>query len=339
MRAIEPTESAMPSGPKPRPLEILGRTLMRTLSPADRLSIFIFHRVLPAPDPLLPWEPDSLQFDWIVRLISHSYNVLPLADAALRLARRSLPAAAATITFDDGYADNLQVAVPVLRRYGVTATFFIATGYLDGGRMWNDDVIEAVRTFPSGAVDLGAFGLGVCELEDIESRVRCYERILSRIKYLDPSRREGIARAIAQQAGVADRSDLMMTTDQVRSLAAAGMEVGGHTITHPILQCVDDAVAIREIADGRRHLESILGVSPSVFAYPNGVPGQDYSERHVAMVQRAGYTAAVSTAPSIAKADADPFQLPRFTPWDRRPLPFALRCAGRLLASRTRRAV
>ncbi len=339
MSATEARKSAMPPDHMSGPMDMLARTLIRRLSPADRLSIFIFHRVLPAPDPLLPWEPDAQQFDWIVRFISRSYQVLPLAEAADRLARRSLPTAAAAITFDDGYADNVQVAVPVLRRYGVTATFFIATAYLDGGRMWNDDVIEAARVFPAGFADLNAMGLGVYELGDVSSRLRCYEAVLPQIKYLEPSRRERIARAMARQAGVADRSDLMMTSDQLKSLAAAGMDVGGHTMTHPILQRVDEAVAKREIVEGRGKLESLLGAPPCVFAYPNGAPGRDYSERHVEMVRQAGYTAAVSTSPEIAGPGADLFQLPRFTPWDRRPLSFALRCGGRLWASRARRII
>jgi peptidoglycan/xylan/chitin deacetylase (PgdA/CDA1 family) len=66
------------------------------------------------------------------------------------------------ITFDDGYADNVEVALPILLRYEIAADFFVSTGFLDGGRMWNDTVIEAFRATPLDRVDLGDFGLGHC---------------------------------------------------------------------------------------------------------------------------------------------------------------------------------
>ncbi|HUX27647.1 MAG TPA: hypothetical protein VMV39_02620, partial [Terracidiphilus sp.] len=94
-------------------MAMLPPLLMRALAPAGpraKLSIFIFHRVLPEPDRHLPWDPDVVQFDWMIGLIASIFNLLPLSEAVRRLAAGSLPAAAAAITFDDGYADNLNVA-------------------------------------------------------------------------------------------------------------------------------------------------------------------------------------------------------------------------------------
>jgi len=68
-----------------------------------------------------------------------------LSDAITRLRRGTLPSCAVSITFDDGYADNAENALPLLQKYAITATFFIASGFIDGGRMWNDTVIESVR--------------------------------------------------------------------------------------------------------------------------------------------------------------------------------------------------
>ncbi len=66
------------------------------------------------------------------------FNVMPLDAAVNALKKRNLPARAMAITFDDGYADNQVTALPILKQHGLSATFFIATGYLDGGRMWNE---------------------------------------------------------------------------------------------------------------------------------------------------------------------------------------------------------
>ena len=123
------------------------RTAAHWLSPGGaqaRLSILIFHRVLPGPDPLQPDVPEAQRFEQILRWVARWFQVLPLDEAVARLAARTLPARAVAITFDDGYADNATVALPVLKRVGFPATFFIATSFLDGGRMWNDTVIESV---------------------------------------------------------------------------------------------------------------------------------------------------------------------------------------------------
>ena len=312
----------------------------RLISPAGaagRLSTFIFHRVLPQPDPLLPDEPDVQQFERIVAFLGRHFTVLPLSQAAARLRDGRLPAAAACITFDDGYADNYTQAAPILQRHGLCATFFIATGYIDGGRMWNDTVIEALRTLPAGRVDWQAHGAGAWHIggpsdsAGAASRVRAYSAALKQLKHLDPPQRQHAAQAIGQSAGLPAHSSLMMTHQQVRGLHAMGMEIGGHTISHPILRRLDAAQARHEIGAGREQLAAWIGEAPQVFAYPNGVPGQDYDQRDVDLVRAVGFAAAVSTAKGVATRGCDRLQLPRFTPWDQ-PMPrFALRCAANLV--------
>ena len=301
----------------------------RALSPGGesaKLNIFIFHRVLAEPDPLLPFEPSAEIFDWMVRFISQAYTVLPLSEAAIRLKAGTLPPAAATITFDDGYADNLLVAWPILKRYGVTGTFFIATSFLEGGRMWNDDVIEAFRCSQAGEVDLRDLNLGFHQISDNLSRVKCYETVLGELKYFEHQLRTETAREIARRSSVPETSNLMMTHSQLRFLHKSGAEIGGHTSTHPILERLDDAKALKEIESGKLELEALLRVPVRVFAYPNGVPGRDFSEKHTDMARQAGFEAAVSTQQSCATTCSDLFQLPRFTPWDRTPWRFAIRC-------------
>ncbi|MDP3085858.1 MAG: polysaccharide deacetylase family protein [Rubrivivax sp.] len=309
-------------------------SLFRWLAPGGanaRLSTFIFHRVLPEPDDLLPWEPDAARFERIMAFIARNFHVLPLADAAAKLTAGQLPPAAACITFDDGYRDNYTVAAPILRRHGLTATFFIATGFIDGGRMWNDTVIEAVRCAAPGELDWRELGLGLCSIDDAGSRVRAYGDALTRLKHLDPSDRAERTAEIARRAGLENRSDLMMSREQVVDLREQGMTIGGHTVTHPILRCLSPEQARAEIEGGRDELAAWLGEAPTVFAYPNGRPGHDYSDRDVALVRQAGFSAAVSTAAATAGALSDVLQLPRFTPWDRSMPRFAVRCATTLL--------
>jgi peptidoglycan/xylan/chitin deacetylase (PgdA/CDA1 family) len=117
----------------------------------------------------------------------------------------------------------------------------------------------------------------------------------------------------------------MMTAEQVRNLHESDMSVGAHTVSHPILAKLDPDRARAEMRDSKARLEAITGAPVTLFAYPNGKPGRDYRQEHVGMVRKLGFEAAVSTAWGIAHAASDPFQLPRFTPWDRTPGKFLLR--------------
>jgi peptidoglycan/xylan/chitin deacetylase (PgdA/CDA1 family) len=306
-------------------------TLLRTVAartvPGDRsrLSILLYHRVLERPDPLNDWDPIASEFDGQMRALSRFFTPLPLSEGVERLRSGKLPAHAACVTFDDGYRDNVDVALPILRRHGVPATFFIATGYLNGGRMWNDTVVESIRASALPELDLKSFGIGVVRLSTPELRRKAIGGILAALKHLRSEERAAKVAEIEALSGNPLPDDLMMRDDDVRSLRASGMEIGAHTETHPILTRLSSADARREINEGREYLTAILSEPVSLFAYPNGKPGQDYTAEHVRMVRDAGFGAAVSTAWGVASRGSDLFQLPRFTPWDRRPARFALR--------------
>lgn len=304
------------------------RLPLSLLSPAGsrgRLSILIFHRVLPHTDVLFPDVPTAETFERQMRWIRDWFHVLPLADAVERLYAGTIPSRALAVTFDDGYADNEELAAPILQRLGLSATFFVSTGFLGGECMWNDRVIESIRACRRERIDLRPHGLQEFALSSPALRRQAIETILKAIKHHEPSQRRATTDAIVAAAGQPELPRLMMRPDQVRSLRAMGMDVGGHTVTHPILTRLDAEGARREIAGGKRELESILGEPIALFAYPNGVPVQDYASEHVALARDCGFKAAVSTAWGAGSMRSDRFQLPRFTPWDRTRLRYGLR--------------
>lgn len=306
------------------------RRLLEWRSPGGaqaRLSVLIFHRVRAEPDPLFPEELTAAGFAELCGWLSRWFNVLPLPDAVQRLREGRLPPRAAALTFDDGYADNHDVAVPVLQQTGLPCTFFVAVGFLDGGRMWNDSVIEAVRRTRVARLDLADLlpGLPPLPCASPAERRAAIEQIIVRTKYLEPLERLAQVGHIAERAGATLPCDLMMTRDQVRALHRAGLTIGAHTVNHPILARLPAGEARREIEDGKRELERIIEAPVRLFAYPNGKPGIDYHAESVAIVKAAGFDAAVSTAWGVATSASDPWQIPRFTPWDRTPRRFALR--------------
>src|SRR5262249_53288253 len=188
-----------------------------------------------------------------------------------------LPQRALSITFDDGYANNEAVAAPILARLGLHATFFIATGFLDGGRMFNDSVVEAIRRYRGDALDLRSFGLGVYRTGTVDERVSAIAGILAAIKYRRLSERVDLTERFAQLAEVTLPSDLMMTTAQASNLVRMGFALGSHTHSHPILAGLEADEARREIKVGKERVEELAGSRVTLFAYPNGFPDRDYS--------------------------------------------------------------
>jgi peptidoglycan/xylan/chitin deacetylase (PgdA/CDA1 family) len=280
------------------------------------LTILIFHRVLAVPDPLRPDEPDAAAFDNFMAFLANHFAVLPLHEAAVRLKQGHLPQRACCISFDDGYADNLTIALPILEKYRLPATVFVATGYLDGGRMFNDAVIDAIAMTRKARLDLSRIGLGKFSIANQDERRVAIAAILEQLKYRPPERRRTDVEHLLELADCGPLpADIMLTSDQVRELSQRGVEIGGHTVHHPILTSVADDQARQEIAAGKQRLETITGQPVTSFAYPNGRPHRDYAARHVAMVRALGFEVAVTTAHGVATREGDVFQLPRFTPW------------------------
>jgi peptidoglycan/xylan/chitin deacetylase (PgdA/CDA1 family) len=312
----------------------LARLAMAALAPAgarSRLSILIYHRVRARRDPLFPAELESSGFERHLEIAGSLFNVLPLSEAIRRLRNGTLPSRPACITFDDGYADNAEVALPLLKQHRMTCTFFVSTGYLDGGRMWNDTVIESVRGAVGDVLDLTPMGLRPFAIASDADRRATISALLSQFKYLQPAERDEHCAAVREASNAAMPDDLMLSSAQVRMLHAAGMEIGAHTVTHPILARIPIDVARREIADGRDALQTITGTPVTLFAYPNGKPGSDYKGEHVDAVRALGFDAAVTTSWGVATIATDPLQLPRFTPWDGTASRIAMRFIRNLL--------
>jgi peptidoglycan/xylan/chitin deacetylase (PgdA/CDA1 family) len=284
-----------------------------------RLTVLLFHRVLLQPDSLMPNVLDAKMFDRHISVLAHVFRVMPLEDALSRLRAGTLPCRSLCITFDDGYRDNFDVAMPILRKHGVTATFFIATGFLNGGRMMHDTVVEAVRRLPAQDLDLSWIGLTRRSIGDVESRVALIDDFVRQIKYLPLEERKLAGERLAHAAPNDMPTNLMMTTEQLRELTALGMTIGAHTHDHPILSRVDADEAFRQIIKNRDVLADALGRAPTLFAYPNGKPNVDYKAAHVELVKRAGFSAAVAVSLGAATRDSDHFQVPRFVPWDTNP--------------------
>lgn len=291
------------------------------------LSILIYHRVIAKPDPLFPECVDARRFEQHLRLLTRWFRVLPLPVAVRQLRAGTLPSRAACITFDNGYADTADVALPLLQRYDASATFFVASSFLDGGCLWSDVVIDTIRAAPPGRLNLGRYGFGVYDVACPVRRRAVIDMLIETLSRLPAPERN--ARVAAMERGAATR---MLCADQLLALHRAGMDIGAHTPGHAVLAALSNAEARSEIAGARSRLEAVIQAPVSLFAYSNGRPGRDFEQRHANMLRSAGYDAAVTSAWGAARPQTDLYELPRFTPWDRGSMRFLLRMGANLLA-------
>ncbi len=292
-------------------------SLARSVMRRPRHITLIFHRIMAARDPMSPSEPDTAWFDNLVGYLVRRFEIIPVREALARARNRELDGRTLSITFDDGYADNLTQALPVLEKHAAPATFFVASGYIDGGRMWNDSIIETLRRLPEGTAEVEGFEEGALPIDGWDSRHAAATRIIHAWKHLPPAERQDrVDRLAARITGLPD--DLMMTREQLRQLASSACaEIGGHTRSHPILAAIDGASALAEIEGGKRDLEDWLQREVRIFAYPNGKKGRDYGPEHAEIARAAGFEAAFATDWGTLDAATDPFAIPRFTPWHR----------------------
>ncbi|HKE49581.1 MAG TPA: polysaccharide deacetylase family protein [Rhodanobacteraceae bacterium] len=219
------------------------------------------------------WSADPESFAAQVRYLKRHFDlVLPeqLDDVARQRRGRF-----AMITFDDGYRDNHDVAFPILRAENASATFFVATGYIDAPRVpWWDEVSWMLHRSPRSQLDLRPF---VADPVDISppKREHTLRSLLRVYKALPQERTDDYLAAIADATGSGRHppqgaESFWMNWDMLRAMSGAGMTIGGHTVNHPVLARMDKISQQQEIKICVDRLKTELGRPVRSFSYPVG---------------------------------------------------------------------
>ena len=293
------------------------RRLLRRRMDRRRPTILLYHRV--ARQDCDPWGlavPPAL-FAEQIEALARRRTVVSLERLADELERGRAPDDWVAITFDDGYADVLHEACPVLRRHGCAATLFVTTDMLDSHVFWWDRLARAILTparLPEELeLDDGPTPLRWSAAKDGADRSALHLAIWRRLRRQDPKRRDGLLDAIEAWAGVApsrDGEDRALTTAELRELAGSGVfSIGAHTLSHAPLPELTQSEKAVEIAGSRRRCEEILGRKVDTFAYPFGELDVEAREE----ARRAGFRLACSTVRGPVRPDSDRFALPRVT--------------------------
>lgn len=248
----------------------------------NTLTVLCYHRVLPEAQRKAYHDPDLVvtpeAFRTHCQQLAVRYTVERLDTALSRWLAGDRPVRPfAAITFDDGYRDNIRHALPILDEFGLKATFYVIAGLIDSEELpWHDA--------------MGNAWLAVATADEPTAK-----QVLAEAKLLSPAERAAWIKHLRVRAGelaIAD-DDRIMTSAQVKSLAAAGHEIGSHTMTHPLLPQCDDKTLAGEIDKSRKTLADLCGQEVEGICYPNG----DSDERVHRQVVETGYGYATSLRP------------------------------------------
>lgn len=278
--------------------------------------ILTFHHVRPAredafqPNRLLEITPEHL--DRTLTLVSEAgFDIVPLDAVPERVARGEGRFVA--LTFDDGYRDNRDHALPILRRHGAPWTMFVTTDYAEGrGRLWWLELEEAVRV-SSRVVFEGSTYPAATPAEKTAAFAELYATLRAGP---EPRLRDATA-SLCDGAGIDRKAlvrDLCLSWDEIAALAESepALTIGAHTLSHPMLAKWDEADASREIAASKSAIEARLGRPVRHLAYPVGDPGSA-GTREFRLASEAGFATAVTTRPGhlFAGHRDHPTALPR----------------------------
>ena len=314
-QALRKARAAVAPEAKRALLRLGGYAVSRAALPSRRLAILRYHAICGSDagyaDPAICVSPGA--FERHIAYLSSNYAVLSLPEAVALLKRgASLPRNAVAITFDDGYADNLEAA-RTLARYGATGTFYITAGCLAGEQpFWPAEVrllIDAVKR-PVLILKAGQAEVTIPLRDDGDRRAAI--RTVSKLFKSHPIPvRESLREQLRQAAGVAVVPSCMLTWDQLAEMDRLGMTIGSHTMTHPNLPNAGEADAWREIHDSKARLEHALGKAVTIFSYPNGGAERYMTPAVAGLVRKAGFEAATTSYNAFASARSDLYALER----------------------------
>jgi peptidoglycan/xylan/chitin deacetylase (PgdA/CDA1 family) len=278
--------------------------------------VLMYHRIAPH-SPLdhlgLAISPEC--FSQHLEVLSRVADVVPLGELERRhqAGREQRPAVA--LTFDDGYADNLHYAQPLLDRFDAPATVFVATSLIGRPEPFWWDLLAAIVLGNHALPRELAVKIGAAEFrydKERGDRHALFDALRSRLKAASHADREAAINVLKTWVGTPpplDPAARPMTRNELTQLHASRIvEIGAHTLKHPSLPSLTVAEQFQEIAGSRRECDELLGMTPTSFAYPYG----EFAAETPALVAKAGFTRAYSTQPELNFVGDNAMLIPRF---------------------------
>jgi peptidoglycan/xylan/chitin deacetylase (PgdA/CDA1 family) len=270
---------------------------------------FLFHRVSPERDPL--WDPmDPVLFEKCLRYISERFELITIED----IPHTQLSERHATISFDDGYKDNIVHALPILEKYKIKASFYVVTDCVNKQLpVWTYHLDYLFKHTRRKELDMH-FGflpeaLRVKELPDAAQRIRYIRKLKPFLKSVTHEQCLQVISHVSAMYHDVTLPELMMSREDLKLLQSLGHTIGSHTVSHPLLATMTDENELRkEIQNSREELFRLLGSYPLTISYPAG----SYNAKVVELSRESGYQLGLTVKQDVYDPRRDHlFEIPR----------------------------
>ncbi|PCJ16920.1 MAG: hypothetical protein COB04_09915 [Gammaproteobacteria bacterium] len=277
------------------------RTLVKWRMRPNGIYCFNFHRIGDAQG--AEFDPNLFsctvdRFEELLRFFSTNFECISI-DKLIQMRQNNTPIDRryAVITFDDGYVDNYKLAYPLLKKYQLSAAFYIATNYIDNPSIpWWDEAAWLIKNCEKGAIQLPSWlepinidgGAIEDSIRDILRKIKTDSQATMNEKLAQLRLNAKITMPLKVKS-----TNLFMSWPQIRELAGAGMHIGSHSCSHRILSHLDKEQQVQELVTSKERLEHELATEVTSFAYPVGGT-ETFTQETQSMVCDAGYKLAFS---------------------------------------------
>jgi peptidoglycan/xylan/chitin deacetylase (PgdA/CDA1 family) len=250
-----------------------------------------------------------------MEILAREYHPITMDDLLMFLTgQKDLHRRSVIVTFDDGYADNCEIAVPILDHYGITAAFYVGVNPVDTSAVpWFSRLRQAFSISRRETV----FDLKEqreLPIKEPADRYAAFQSAAGHCACFIGSKQEIVVREIERHLEVvplAGKDCPMMTWDQVREVRRHGHTVGSHTVTHPNMAHVSAEDLQHELVESKSKLEQMLGEPILHFSYPSPILEPHYTAETILACAQAGYLTAMTCTPGGVRAGQDPLAIPR----------------------------
>lgn len=277
-----------------------------------RFAILCYHRIGRGGVPIYSGLPAGI-FEKQIRYLRKHYRVLPLAEMLREMAEPWVNPPAVAITFDDGYADLYKVAFPILQRYEIPATVYLTVGAIESGEVaWYDRAFVAFQVAPAMDFTLPLNPPRHFCLGTPQERLLAAVEFISLMKSLPAADRKIVCESLESTVTLptGNLANRMLTWEQIRTMQAAGVSFGTHTMTHPVVSRLSDGDLQWELGESKRVLEERLQRRVLDFAFPFG-KAEECGESALDSLAGLGYRSAVTTEEGLNYPETNPFTLRR----------------------------
>jgi peptidoglycan/xylan/chitin deacetylase (PgdA/CDA1 family) len=283
--------------------------------------VLIYHDVLPPgfpeDNPLFGMTVSTTEFEWQVAYVCRHYRPINFEQFAEWFSNDApLPPHSVLITFDDGHANNCEFALPILSKFGISAVCFVLSGNLGARKQtWFE---EAYYRLMFSNASIWTLNNGeVWPLETPQQRASACGRFFTLCRSLTEFEQKIELQSLRQQLQVSASDECFrnrfefLSPVQLQSMREVGIEIGAHTVNHPILSTLPPEEAFGEILGSKLQMEEASGTPVRAFAYPFGAPGLDFGEREMMQVRQSGFSFGFAGEGGFVDRSKNVLNLPR----------------------------